>query len=196
MYGLERTSAAADLPLTIDQLKAWSRVPTDLGTDDALLMGLLRAATDHVENATGRALVTQSFRMSLDRFPATDRQPIELARAPAQSVASVIYTAADGTATTWAADQYTVDTARERARLLPAYNVSWPSTRDAPNAVQVTFSAGYGGRQAVPEPLCHAIALLVGHLYEHREATVAGVMITTVPLAFDALIAPYRLPSF
>jgi uncharacterized phiE125 gp8 family phage protein len=58
--------------------------------------------------------------------------------------------------------------------------------------VTVTFSAGYGAAADVPQALRHAIYMLVAYWYEQRE-TAAGRTMTSVPLGFDALIAPFRV---
>ncbi|MBK0032745.1 phage gp6-like head-tail connector protein [Erwinia sp. S43] len=38
-----------------------------------------------------------------------------------------------------------------------------------------------------------AMLLLIGHWYENREGVTVGVTATTVPLAVDALLQPYRI---
>jgi hypothetical protein len=45
---------------------------------------------------------------------------------------------------------------------------------------------------AAPDDIKHAVRLLVGHWYENREAVVVGAQCHIVPMAADALIAPYR----
>ena len=60
-------------------------------------------------------------------------------------------------------------------------------TITAPCTVTMTAAMPRDAREAV----CMAIKLLVGHWYEHREA-VAEANLSSVPLAFDALIAPLR----
>ncbi|MNQ91198.1 Phage gp6-like head-tail connector protein [compost metagenome] len=37
-----------------------------------------------------------------------------------------------------------------------------------------------------------AALLLIGHWYTNREAVVTGTIATTLPLAYDSLIHPYR----
>lgn len=37
------------------------------------------------------------------------------------------------------------------------------------------------------------VLLLVGHWYENREASVAGVTVSTLPLAVESLLQPYRI---
>lgn len=47
------------------------------------------------------------------------------------------------------------------------------------------------GDGKLPAPLKQAVLLLGGHWYNQREA-VAGVQMHSVPLAYDALVRPYR----
>lgn len=70
------------------------------------------------------------------------------------------------------------------------YGKSWPSTTLRPaNAVCVTFVAGYGDDSTdVPQKFRSAMLLLIGHLYENREAVVTGVVPTKVPIGVEALL--------
>lgn len=59
------------------------------------------------------------------------------------------------------------------------------------------FVAGYVGKalvdfDPVPGDLKEAVRMVVGHLYENREATLVGVVIAPVPLGAFELMAPHR----
>jgi hypothetical protein len=47
----------------------------------------------------------------------------------------------------------------------------------------------------VPAAIKAAMKLAIGHWYENRESVVVGVTAMTLPMAFDALIGPYRRPA-
>lgn len=47
-----------------------------------------------------------------------------------------------------------------------------------------------------PEPLKEAVRMLVGHLYENREASVIAVSAELLPLGLYELMAPYREWAF
>lgn len=47
-----------------------------------------------------------------------------------------------------------------------------------------------------PASLKQAVRLLVGHLYENREATLVGISADMLPLGFLDLVAPHRAWSF
>ena len=95
-----------------------------------------------------------------------------------------------GTLQTLSSSLYTVDTARQPARIVPAYGEEWPATLDTINAVTVEFTAGYGATSAsVPAPLRHWILLAIGEMYENRNASAERPAIRSQFV--DHLLDPY-----
>ena len=88
--------------------------------------------------------------------------------------------------------KYDIDVTSVRGRIVPAYGLSWPDTRSQNNAVTVRLRAGY---TIVPQPIKMAMLMLIGHLYENRETTISGTIISNTPLATDTLLNPYRVIS-
>lgn len=177
-------------PLTVQEAKDWARITDD--AEDDLVEGLIRSARAHVEQLSGRALLTQTWELYLDEFP----EQIDIPRPPLQSVTHVKYIDANGTLQTLASSEYTVDTKAEPGRIVPAYGKSWPGTRTEPNAVQVRFVAGYGLEASdvdakAPE-LRQAIGVLVGTMYEQRETNTDAAMVD-VPEAFYQLVNQHRV---
>lgn len=120
---------------------------------DASYILLLRddaqSMLDGYSGILGRALITQTWELYLDQFPRVDRlnddARITLPLPPLQSVDEITYTDGDGATQTLASSKYTVgENGDGDAFIVPAYDESWPSTRAVPNAVKVTFSAGFG----------------------------------------------------
>lgn len=170
-----------------EEITALSLTPAQ--ADDAQLAALVTAAREMAEAITRRALLTQTWDLFLDEFPAAE---IEVPLPRLQSVTSITYTDAAGVSQTLAAGAYQVDTASEPARLLPAYGTSWPCTRAVPNAVAVRYVAGYGDTPAdVPQPIRQAVLLLVSGLYEAAVPEEA-LKNSTV----HALLAPHRVLRF
>jgi len=189
---LVRTEDPASEPVTLEEAKSHLRV--DASDDDTLIEGLITAARQYYEDVTRRALITQTWRLSLDRWPGGSE--ILLPRAPLQSVTSVVYTDSDGTATTWSSDEYAVDADSEPGRVVLGYGYSWPSaTLRTSLPIQITYEAGYGDADDVPEKIKQAIKLLVGHWYENREGVMVaqGVSIQGLPLAIDSLVWANRV---
>lgn len=217
-------TAPTEEPVSLIEAKAHLRV--DIGDDDALISAMNVAARQEAEAACRRAFVTQQWKLMLDRFPApamnvgsatwygpqwgnspgplTVVQPdgstgyeILLPQPPLISVDSVKYIDVDGNLQTLASTDYKVDTVTEPARLVPAYGKNWPATRNEINAVEVTFTCGYGAAAAVPEAIKAWIKLRLGAMYENRESDVALLRgsIEALPFA-DKLLAPYRALRF
>lgn len=142
----------------------------------------------------GRALLTQTWDLVLDWFPAC----IEIPLPPLQSVSSIAYVDGDGATQTLSSSVYQViDQGLWKPSLIvEAYQQSWPTTRDQPQAVTVTFVAGYGAASAVPAPIKSAIKLMVSHWYENREPVAIGETVEKMPMTVRALLANYRVYTF
>lgn len=197
-YDLVLVSGPAIEPVSLAEAKLHLRVDDDQTAEDALILGLIRAAREQTEAQTRRALVTQTWDARYTAFP-DDNGRLELPRAPLQSVASVAYLDSTGATTTLDPGDYMVDTASEPGAVVLAYGGAWPTPTLYPLApVRVRFTAGYGeGAGDVPESIRAAMLLLVGHLYEHREAvvTASSASVGSLPLVqgVDALLWPYRV---
>ena len=163
--------------------------------DDTLVAVLITAARQHCEEWTRRALGTQTVELALDAFPSAE---IELPLAPIQSITSVKYVDANEVEQTIAANQYVLDDFQEPGWLLPATDAVWPTPAAVINAVKVRYVAGYSlpNDSPVSNPLPAAIKaamlLVLGHLYENREASTERPM-TELPLGVQSLLLPYRL---
>lgn len=190
--GLSRTTDATEEWCSEAQAKLWLRVDHDAENDT--VNALIKAARQKVETDTRRALVTQTWTMDLDTAPAF-RAPIQLPVNPVISVTSVTsYSTADASSVV-ATTVYRVDTQSLPARLVLKDGQSWPSGLRPENAIAVIFVAGYGAYgDAAPEELRQAARLLMAHWHQNREAVLAGdVAVLTVPLAYEALVAPYKV---
>lgn len=190
-WTLQRTVAPSAI-LTTQECKDHLRETLSDANNDALIDAYARAAEDAVEKDLSRALLTQTWVLKLDRFPAW---LIRLPRPPLSNVTSISYVEPiNGTLTTLAADQYVVDTSCEPGRILKAYNVTWPSVRAIDNAVTITYVAGAANAAAVPSLLKTALKLMVADMYEHRERTLTGTIQSDLPI-YERLVASYRLPT-
>lgn len=164
---------------------------------DEHLAALIATAVDVAERWTNRALLTQTWRLSLDEFPASCRPEIKLPQPPLQQVTSVEYVDADGLLVTLDPQKYNATADAVPGLVEPAYGETWPTTRSEREAVRVTFVAGYGSAAAnVPEPIRQAILLLVGHWFQHREPTVTGTIISDVPMSAVWLLNRFMFTTY
>jgi uncharacterized phiE125 gp8 family phage protein len=184
---LKLITAASALAVSLVEAKAHLRV--DASDDDTLITALITAATEMAEQATGRAIMPQTYALTLDAFPTA----LELTRVPVASVTSIAYTDTAGAVITLSGSLYALDSADDNgpAYVVPAYGATWPDTREKINAVTCTFVAGYANAAAVPESIKSWIKLMVGAMYENREAEGAK---QTYAMGFaDRLLDRYKV---
>src|SRR5262245_56901775 len=81
-------------PVTLGEVKEHLRITHT--SEDELLSGIIRAARDEVERATGTALISQAWRLVLDRWPRNGC--VHLMRHPVRAVLSVTAYGTDGEA--------------------------------------------------------------------------------------------------
>lgn len=178
-------------PVSLVEAKTHLRV--DFDDDDTLIASLIDVATAHVDGWSGilgRALVTQTWRQDFCAFGCRLRLPL----APVQSITEISYYDGDNHQQTLAADVYNLLADARGPFLALNRDKTYPGTYRREDAVSVTFAAGYGDADAVPAPIKAAILMMVAHLYENREAVAVGSSLAAIPLpmAVDALLAPYR----
>lgn len=188
------TSPAVE-PVSLAEVKLHRRI--DDAAEDDLLVELIAAARQLFEDETGRQVVTATWRLDLDGFPCGK---LEIPKAPLLAVSSVAYLDPDGASQTWPASEYTVEAPAgpfcRPGFLYPKVGYEYPSVQSAPNAVSVTFTAGYGATAAlVPAAVKSTIKTLIGDLYEEREGFIAGTIVTGNPALARALNR-FRVPVF
>jgi uncharacterized phiE125 gp8 family phage protein len=184
------TSGPATEPVTVAEAKAHLRIDHD--SEDVLIGSLVLTSRLHIEAALGMALLSQTWKLALDRFPADGI--IALPLSPVASVASVRVLSADNSALTLDASAYEVDAASRPARVVRGAGAYWPPPGKRANGVEVVFTAGFGTAAAdVPAPIRQALLLLVAHWYEHRDPIEIGASETRVPATVSALLEPYKV---
>lgn len=188
--GLTLITPPSGEPVSLEEARLHLRIDSD--DEDPLVAALIRAARDYVERQTGRALITQTWQFTQDRFPWYG-EVIRLGRAPVQSVTFVKYLNSSGVLTTLASTEYIADiTTYGAGEIVLGYQKTWPTIQDQRNAITVEFIAGYGSNAtSVPPSLKAAILLVLGDLYANREAQVAGMTINENPTV-ERLLNPYR----
>lgn len=187
--GLTLVTPPIGEPVTLADAKAHLRV--DGTDDDALITALITSARRQAEHLTGRALLTQSWKLTLEAFPADS---LDLPYPPLQSVGSISFLDSAGVRQTLAVADYQTITDEMVGRVVPAYGKCWPACRVVPGAVEVEFTVGYGLAAAVPQDITAWMLLAIGTLYMQRETVIVGSAVGELPRAFwDGLLDPYRI---
>jgi len=193
------TGPTAD-PVLLADAKLHLRV--DYSDDDALIASLVDSAVGMIDgpDGIGYALQPQTWLMTLDGFNEYDYAArdargterwngrtdnrIRVPLRPVVSIDAVQYLDTDGNEQTLADENYRVSIQGGVGILTPV--VAWPVPLDTPGAVRIEFTAGAG----TPAALRAAILLMVGHLYENREAVAQNM--AEVPLAWNSIVSQYR----
>jgi len=187
------TGTPAGSPITLDEVKA--NLDISYTDKDALITGLISAAVAHVDGWTGilgRCLMPQTWRQDFDRFGRCLRLPL----APVASITSVKYDDELDVEQTIPGANYVLleDGLGPYVEFLSTYSL--PNIHVERPAVRVTYVAGYADADSVPAAIKQALHLLVRHWFDNPTAVTIGVQAQAMPMAVDALLAPYRRMRF
>ena len=171
-------------PVSLDEAKAHLRLT---GTDDdTWLAAMIAAARIHVETATRRSLIDQTWRLCLDAWPPGDL--LVLPVGPVRAVTEITVYDAEGTPSLLPPSAWTLDVADARLHL----GNGGPRPGRVFNGLEIDMIAGYGPSSlSVPQPLRLAVMMLVARWYEDREGMAFGLVAADIAGAFETLIAPY-----
>ena len=191
-----------DYAVSLQEAKDQLRV-THSDEDDKINM-FIAAACDYTEQYLSRTLIEQTWDLYYDCFPCGD-DAIVIDGPPLISVTSIKYYDTADVEQTWDSANYTVDTDQAyKALIYPAINASYPNTRVYPKSVIVRVVAGYENSGAspvdvadnVPTTIKQAILLLIGHMWENREASAIAVSVDSIPMGYEAMLANHKVQAF
>lgn len=161
-YTLVRTVKPTDDIVTLAEARAQLRVDTygspPASAEDGKISQFVTAITESLDAGTGwlgRALASQTWRLSLQRFPSPTKS-IPLPYPPLIEVVSFTYTDTDGVVQTMTAGtDFRVIETEQGSFVTPPWQDTWPSNvRDDFDSIQITFRCGYvaGSPEAVDVP--------------------------------------------
>lgn len=191
--GLIRLVPPSTEPLTIAEVQAHCRI--DTSDDNTLLASLIKAARLTAEARCQRSIAISRWELTLDQFP----DAIDLIMPRVRSIVSVHYRAPDGTDTVLDSAGYVLDNkSYVKNWLYPAAGYTWPTIWEHPNAVTVTYDAGFDDG-AVPEDIKLWMNLAIGAWYDMR----AGMDVAPLPMQafelppqfFNSLLEPWTVLS-
>ena len=183
-------------PVSAKAFKDFARLDDDV--DDSYLNMFIKAARMQAEQYIGKAIITQTWKLRLDYFPAQNipnyslrnadnfssegygvpsylgywpyNDYVFIAKPTVQSITSVVTYDASDNATTMSASAYRLDAYGQR--LVLNQNSSWPINLRARAAIEITFVSGFGGESDdVPDDIQLGILSLAKKLYDCRGTT-------------------------
>lgn len=186
-------------PVSLEEMKAWFRL--DNADSDLVLTLLAQAMREDAEHFTGRAFIQRQMLLTIPAFEVDSEYGyrVTLPYPPLRTVDSFEYLDGDGQVQTLDPAKYSIQSADDEscAYMIPASGQSWPALQKRPDAVQITFTAGYpsgspaddaGLREFVPAKVKLWIEAKARTMEQFREQLVAGNVVA-IPRNFtDALL--------
>lgn len=171
-----RTVEPTDLVLNFDYLANQVLRVSDASNEAAHISALMLEACEAYEDMTSCALMLQTWEMALSRFPA---RYMELQRPPFVELLSIAYVDSDGHDQTLSGSpaDYLIKPSRKfsKARIYPLTGERFPATACQPDAVVVTYRAGYATAAEVPYLIRAGLELFIGERYKQRSLSVQGI---------------------
>lgn len=164
---LQRLTDPSFALVSHERVRLHSRIDDAVDTD--WITDAIAAATHFIEEYLGCAIATATYRLNLDAFP---RNPasIPVPIWPVAAITTLAYTDAAGANATVDISTIVQPTSnRERYRIQRVDYADWPEARETPNAVRITFTAGWATQAEIPQSIVRAALMLIGHWYENRE---------------------------
>jgi hypothetical protein len=176
-------------PVTANELCAHLEIDASVTRNQTDAAELITDARTMVEEYTGLALINQSWRLTLDNWPAgreawwdgvrqmaaqelytIAQSSLSLPRYPLVSITScTVYDEASNAAAVNVASVFDVDAYSKPGRLTLKRGAVWPVALRASNAIEIVYLAGHGTSAAsVPGPLKRAVKNLAAYLYANR----------------------------
>ena len=182
-------SGPAIEPVSLADAKAHLRV--DQTYDDSLIASLIAVARAQVEQETSHAMVHQTWRVAVHRWQTGRR--IVLPRTPAVQLIEIRSIASDGQSELVPIADFQLNAHDAPATVEPIHQRAFHFTSGVVQHVEIDYLAGFGSDvSSVPQALKQAILMLVGHLYETREAASTSQQ-AIAPKGYDDLLRPYKM---
>lgn len=166
-YPYKLITAAAALPISLVEVKAFLKLDASDTSEDTLLTMFIEAAVDYAEKYTRRDFINKTYMTQRDFFD----DIIEIRRSKLQSISFVKYYNSADVLTTVSGSIYTTTDEVDYSHTYPALNQAWPADVNYGRLqpIQIQFVAGYGAAYtSVPSLLRTALLQHVVSLYMNR----------------------------
>ena len=159
-----RTIAPSVEPLTTAEAKEHLLIASAVTGHDGWLEDTITAVREYYEHATDTAVIASTWTQTYRDWPAE----IELLRRPVSAITSITYRDTSGNSQTLASSNYRLDAGETQPRIVWDDTAVLPTLDDRPEAITVTYVAGYANAAAVPLDIKHALKLALSQQFEQR----------------------------
>lgn len=194
-YAYKVTVAASTTPISVTDLKVQLRLDTSDTSEDTYLTNIINAAVEMCEKYTRRDLINKTYVTYRDSFS----DIIEIRRSKLQSITSIQYYDTNNTLQTLDTSVYSITDEADYSAVYLNPGKSWPSTYRKPQAVKITFVAGYGSLATnVPAVIKQGLLMHAAMMYENRgdcgDGASSGCSCeSSVPSAVQAMYAQFKI---
>ena len=162
-----RTSGPATTPISLSELKSYLKITTS--TDDTLLLLIIDLVTEVAEKIMRRDLISKTYTTYRDAISFTSKYLV-LRRSKLLAVNYIKYIDINDVLITISPTIYSNTIEADYSKIFLNKNENWPSdVQDVPQAIQISFDAGYGTLSIdVPADIRGALLQHAALFYENR----------------------------
>ena len=173
-------AGSAQQVVSLDDAKLHLRV--DGNVEDDYIEALVGSCVDYAQKYTGLELLQSTWTCN-----AREWNTFRMFKTPVQSVQSIKYFDKDNNEQTLASTEYYVTIENGCTKIEFKESVYGIELYEKPNAIVISLTAGFAGVSVIPKSIIAGIKLMLGHLYENRQAVVTGTIATELPLGVKNL---------
>jgi uncharacterized phiE125 gp8 family phage protein len=178
--------------VSVDDCKLDLRIESGFTLDDALILSYINASSRLASEITGRKLISESIKFSIDTTYFNER--IVLPFTPVSEITEIQYYDAAGVSQTMNISDFYLYNFDDKSELCLKEGLVLPSVDDRRDAVNITFTTGYGANSSdIPDTIKKGIRMLVTHYYENRNNTILGMSVADIPFGVESLLNAERI---
>jgi uncharacterized phiE125 gp8 family phage protein len=186
---LKRVANSTFEPVSVQRAKHNSNIPDGEKAFDSFLADCIQSARDYIERQLGCCICEAAYTLTLSEFPIYG---IDVPVWPVQSVESIAYKDTANANQTITLGDIVQPVNDDRYTIYLNDWTAFPTAKTTPNAITVSFTAGWPTQAAIPPAISRAMLMLVSHWFENRESVLVGQTSKDLEFAVNALLEAVR----